>query len=113
MRRLRFLTGAIAMIATLTLALAEPLACRAIDGDTIACGEERIRLVDIYTPELGEPGGELAREKLRQRLEAGAIEIRRHGRDRYGRTLGDVYVGGTRIIQRDLGRLGGRGLPRR
>jgi endonuclease YncB( thermonuclease family) len=94
-------------------AQAQPLICRAIDGDTIACGEERIRLVDIYAPELGEPGGQLAREKLRQRLEAGAIEIRRHGRDRYGRTLGDVYVDGVRVIQRGVGRLGGRGLPAR
>lgn len=93
-------------------AIAQPLACRTIDGDTLDCAGERVRLVDIYAPELGEPGGEAAREKLRQRLERGPVEIRRHGKDRYGRTLGDVYVDGVRVIQRDIGRRGGRGLPR-
>ena len=32
--------------------------CRAIDGDTLKCGLERVRLQGIYTSELKEPGGQ-------------------------------------------------------
>jgi micrococcal nuclease len=86
--------------------------CRAIDGDTIRCGKERVRLQGIYAPELREPGGREARERLQRRLESGEVRIERRARDRYGRTVGDVYVGGARITQRDVGRRGGKGARR-
>ena len=79
------------------------------DGDTIRCGAERVRLVDIDAPEL--PGSprctdlrrsgwcdfELAyqsRDALRTFLGAGPVEIQREGVDRYGRTLARVLVRG-------------------
>ena len=37
------------------------------------------------------------------------IELRRHGHDRYGRTLADVYVHGRKIRQSDIGPRAGRG----
>jgi micrococcal nuclease len=86
--------------------------CRAIDGDTIRCGQERVRLHGIYAPELREPGGREARARLQQRLESGEVRIERRASDRYGRTIGSVYVGGSRITQRDVGRIGGRGVRR-
>lgn len=106
-------------IAVLLLALATPGAlaadtfrCRAIDGDTLHCGAERVRLRGIHAPELREPGGVEARDRL-ARLVAGAeVRLVRHGRDRWGRTRADVWVGGRRITQADIGQRGGLGLRR-
>lgn len=106
---------ALLLLVALALPAAEAGArapCRAIDGDTIRCGKERIRLHGVYAPELREPGGREARQRLQQRLESGDLRIERRGRDRYGRTVGDVYVGGARITQRDVGPAGGRGARR-
>lgn len=80
-----------------------PGACRAIDGDTIACGTTRVRILNIDTPELGAHArcpaeaalAERARQFTAQRLAAGAVEIRVDGkrpRDRYGRALAWVTV---------------------
>jgi micrococcal nuclease len=98
------------------LALAAPAApaqaakrCRAIDGDTIRCGRERIRLRNVYAAERGEPGAEAARRALQRRLDSGEVRIRRHGRDAYGRTLGDVYVNGRKVRQADIGPRAGHG----
>ncbi|MFN7753427.1 MAG: thermonuclease family protein [Pseudomonadota bacterium] len=86
------------------------LRCRAVDGDTIRCGSERIRLRGVYAPEMSEPGGAEARARLQRRLDEGEVRLDRRGRDRYGRTRADVYVGGARIEQRDIGPKGGRGV---
>ncbi|MBI1243750.1 MAG: thermonuclease family protein [Alphaproteobacteria bacterium] len=83
--------------------------CRAIDGDTIACGRERVRILNIDTPELGSHArcaieadlAEQARQMTAARLASGQVEIRpdaKRPRDRYGRTLAWVLVDG-----RDLG----------
>ena len=86
--------------------------CRAIDGDTIRCARERIRLRDVYAAERGSPGAETARRALQRKLDSGEVRIRRHGRDRYGRTLGDVTVNGRGVTQSDIGPRGGRGADR-
>ena len=77
--------------------------CVAIDGDTLRCGRERIRVDGIHAPELSEPGGQQARQRLQQRIQSGEVIIQRKGRDRYGRTLGRLYVNGNRITQMDVG----------
>lgn len=70
--------------------------CTATDGDTIRCGNERIRLLGIDAPELpghcregrhcapGDPYAATAR--LRKAI-AGRVHIERLGTDRYGRTI--------------------------
>lgn len=69
------------------------------DGDSIVVERERIRLADIDTPELdGKCPAESAlalraRDRLQAILSRG-YEIRRTGKDRYGRTLAIVTVGG-------------------
>lgn len=83
--------------------------CKALDGDTVRCGRERIRLRDVYAPERGDPGAQAQRRALQRRLDSGEVKIRRHGRDDYGRTLGDVYVNGRKVRQSDIGPRGGRG----
>ncbi len=74
----------------------EIAACKVVDGDTLRCGAERVRLLGIDAPELPghcaqgrdcAPGdGFAATESLKAALE-GPIRIRRVGSDRYGRTL--------------------------
>lgn len=77
-------------------ALAET--CTVTDGDTIRCGDERIRLKGIDAPELFSPKCREERrlaERARGRLAelVGGVELRvdRAGRDRYRRTLATVY----------------------
>lgn len=71
-------------------------ACRAVDGDTLRCGRERIRLLGIDAPELPghcrrgrrcAPGDPYASRASLARALSGRVTIHRIGMDRYGRTL--------------------------
>ncbi len=70
-----------------------------IDGDTLRMGPERIRLRGIDTPELSEPRGQEARQRLEQLLKEGPIRIVPHGQDVYGRTVADVFVNGRNVAE--------------
>lgn len=96
------------MLALLLLSFAAPLpgaACIAVDGDTLRCGSERVRLLGIDAPELPghcqqgrrcAPGDALASKRsLREALARGSITFKRFGTDHYGRTLALVSAGGT------------------
>lgn len=88
------------IILALTLAAAS---CIATDGDSIRCGDERIRLTGIDAPELGRcdmrrrrcaPGdGAAAHRALQAAMAKGELRIVRLGLDRYGRTLAVVFAG--------------------
>lgn len=106
------LLAAAALVAGITGIAQAQLACRAIDGDTLRCGAERVRVIGLYAPEIGEPGGFSAKARLQQRLEQGAVTLERRARDRYGRTLARIYVNGELVTQADIGARGGRGLKR-
>lgn len=78
--------------------------CRAIDGDTLRCGRERIRLVGIDAPEMPDhcrrgrrcvSGDPLMSQASLQRALIAPIVIERVGRDHYGRTLAFVSGGGV------------------
>lgn len=85
--------------------------CSAIDGDTLNCGGERIRLLGIDAPELpghcaagrvcvsGDP---FASKRSIQQLIEPRMKIVRYGRDDYGRTLAMVYVWGGSLSCRQL-----------
>lgn len=88
--------------------------CRTVDGDTINCGGERIRLNGIDAPEKhgcpdyrrcvkGDPY--LSEESLQTALDQGDVTITRLGEDRYGRTIAQVRAGVTDLScwQLDLG----------
>lgn len=87
------------------------------DGDSIRCGGERIRLLNIDAPELAgssrcsaksrqrlansrnpawcDPIRAIAaRDALRAFLSRGPVRIERQGKDAYGRTLARVTVNG-------------------
>lgn len=70
-----------------------------IDGDTIAVGSERIRLLDVDAPESFKPrcekelvAGLKAKERLAELLRAGYVWIDRQGEDRYRRTLARLLL---------------------
>jgi hypothetical protein len=96
-------------------ALALPLACHAgvrclaIDGDTLVCDRQKVRLTNVYAAELNEPGGRSAKQRLRAMISSGEVALRPLGNDRYGRLLAEVYVNGRRIEQSDIGPRAGRG----
>lgn len=85
--------------------LALLLACMPIDGDTLRCGSERVRIVAIDTPELNgrcpyeRTRAVLARERLRELLASGRVVLERDGRDRdrFGRLLRRVRVNGRDV----------------
>ena len=74
-----------------------------IDGDTIRCGPERVRLLGIDAPELhgcpryrrcadGDPVS--SRLSLKQAVSSGPVRYRTIARDRYGRVVAVVKAGG-------------------
>ncbi len=83
--------------------------CIAIDGDTLVCNHQKVRLTNVYAAELNEAGGHAAKRRLRTLVTTGEVVLRPLGRDRYGRTLAEVYVNGKRIEQADIGPRAGRG----
>lgn len=71
----------------LVLAATALIGCAAIDGDTLKCGKERVRLTEIDAPEMNTQSGKVAKQKMRKMVEGQKISCSRKGRDRYGRTL--------------------------
>jgi len=76
-----------------------------LDGDTIAFGSERIRLVGVEAPGISEPN--CAREEIfalrsRQRLaeliRSGPVTIERTGQDELGRTLARLFLADGRSV---------------
>jgi micrococcal nuclease len=92
--------------------LATLIACTAIDGDTIRCGSERIRLIAIDAPEMpghcrrgricapGDPYA--AKAALEQDLRAGTITIERIRIGAWGRTDAIVRVNGVNLSCRQI-----------
>src|SRR2546429_6195339 len=83
--------------------------CIAIDGDTLVCNHQKVRLTNVYSAELNEPGGAAAKRRLQALIASGEVALRPFRQDRYGRTLAEVYVNGRRIEQADIGPRSGRG----
>lgn len=83
-----------------------PRSIYVIDGDTIDIGAERFRLVGFDTPETYHPQcayekalGDQATARLKQLINSlSVIElVVQPGRDRYGRGLARLFVGGTDV----------------
>ena len=74
------------------------LVVRIIDGDTIvlvdaAHDQHRIRLTEIDAPERAQPWGSKSRQALAKMIFKKDVVIKVAGTDRYGRTLGRIYLG--------------------
>ena len=77
------------------------------DGDTLTLlvdhRQLKIRLAEIDTPERGQPYGSRAKEALSQLAFGKRARVVAVDRDRYGRTVGRVYVGDTDVnAERDV-----------
>ena len=83
--------------------------CIAVDGDTLVCNHQKVRLTNVYAAELNETGGYAAKRRMQALIASGEVTLRPLGHDRYGRTLAEVYVNGRRIEQADIGPRAGRG----
>jgi endonuclease YncB( thermonuclease family) len=71
--------------------------CVAVDGYTLRCGRERIRLTGIVVPRPRDPDSKMSQEALREAIRRGPLSIRRITRDRHGRTVAVVYAGQTNL----------------
>jgi endonuclease YncB( thermonuclease family) len=77
--------------------------CTALDGSSLRCRDnERVRIEGIKAPQPGEPGAEAAKQRLQKRIQRGELVIQRKGQDKYGYTLGRIFVDGHRITQSDV-----------
>ena len=81
---------------------------RVTDGDTIRVRDDKvekiIRLVGIDAPEIShkkwepsQPYGQAATKYLAGLVLNKTVEIKEYGQDRYGRTLGVVFLGGKNV----------------
>lgn len=71
------------------------ISCVAVDGDSLKCDGERIRLVRIDAAERGEPGFHEAKDALRLMVEGSEVRCVVKHRDRYGRLLGACATDGN------------------
>ena len=109
---LLFLPTATSCQAQTPLPPAEPITnCAVVDGDTLRCGTERIRLLAIDAPEISgrcrtgrfcAPGDPAASTENLRRSLSESMTIRRIGQDRYGRTLALVESRGADLSCRQL-----------
>ncbi len=82
---------------------------KVVDGDTIWIGDEKIRILGLDTPETNNPEC-LAEQMLGERatlyLKRWIDEVKvvrkglERGKDRYGRTLAEIYVGDENVAER-------------
>lgn len=77
-----------------------------VDGDTLRCGSERLRLLGVDAPEVSscppwrscvQGDGQAATRSLRAALRFGPIRYERVTRDRFGRSVAIVWAGRTNL----------------
>ena len=80
------------------------------DGDTISVmhdGEaEKIRLNGIDCPEKGQPFGRRAKQYASDLAFDQIVTVEEFGKDRYGRTIGDVTLPDGRLLNEELVKVG-------
>ncbi len=72
---------------------------KVIDGDTFETASRKhpVRLADVETPEIGERGHDAAKSKLTKLIGGKEVSIQPVARDKYGRTVARVRVGGASV----------------
>lgn len=95
----------IVCVLALCAGLAWAESCKVVgvsDGDTITClsgnqAQFKVRLNQIDAPESTQAFGTQAKKSLSDMVFGKVVEIRSTGKDRYGRTLGELYIGNINI----------------
>ena len=72
------------------------------DGDTVTLLDSenvkhKVRLSGIDAPELGQDFGKRSKQALADKVADKQVTVETHGKDRYGRTLGTIFVDGKDI----------------
>ena len=107
-RVLRYLPLALLLMAPQAAAYPNVTIKSCWDGDTCLTGTgEKIRLACIDTPELTGPRADpapakAARDHLRRMVVGKQVEILRITKDRYGRTLAELFLSGPHITRRNV-----------
>lgn len=74
---------------------------RVIDGDTVVVLVDRqqvhVRLSQIDAPEHNQPWGNRSKQQLAALVARREVVVEDDGRDRYGRTIGEIFVDGQDI----------------
>lgn len=73
------------------------LLLRVVDGDTLTCGADRIRVWGVDAPELPTSAGEEAKRRLAAFLYRRSIVCLDHGKDHYGRIVAQCFADGEDI----------------
>ena len=89
---------ALALVAAPPNAVFTARVVKIVDGDTISVqvagkGAQKVRLVDIDTPEHDQPYGREARQALATLVSGREVRLETHGSDDYGRLLARVFIG--------------------
>lgn len=114
-QKMHLIDAADFMIIPILISIAQPSAvCVAIDGDTLRCSEiGRIRLLGIDAPEMPghcrrgrtcAPGDPEVSKQALAKLTARGVVISPVTRDRYGRTVAQVYAGDKNLACEQLRR---------
>lgn len=96
--------GFTAFSSTAVAQVAEPAQVLSVgDGDTIRISDRNrvltVRLACIDAPENSQPWGKIATERLQQLLPQGQpVQIRPIERDRYDRTVAEVFIGNSNSV---------------
>ena len=76
-----------------------------LDGDTVAFGSERMRIINIEAPGISEPECEReeifalrSRQRLAELIRSGPVTVERAGRDHLGRTLARLILADGRDV---------------
>ncbi len=92
------------LLALIYLSAADTLTGKVVriaDGDTVTIlvrsDQVRIRLFGIDAPERGQDYSRRSREALADLVFEKEVRVVVHDKDRYGRTVGDIYLGNTLI----------------
>lgn len=72
---------------------------RVIDGDTFDTSSSRIRLANVYAPEINSLGGIEAKRKLQSLIDGKEVSITATGEVSYDRIVANVELNGYSINQ--------------
>lgn len=95
----RLVSGVIVSLLFLTALAADSQKAKVVgvhDGDTITVlfdgrTSAKVRLQGIDAPELGQPFGKASKHALSDLVFNAFVEVKATGKDRYGRTLANIY----------------------
>lgn len=77
---------------------------RIADGDTVTVlvrgNQVRVRLFGIDAPERGQDYSRRSREALADLVFEKEVRVVVHDKDRYGRTVGDIFIGNTLVNEK-------------